>query len=405
MIKAINIRLYPTEEQIRLMNKHIGCMRFVYNWALAKQIDAFKESGKKMSTTDLGKEMTILKNTEGHEWLYEVSNATLKEGLRDLDKAYARFFDTQKKGEKYTKAKIQKSIRTGKPLGVYDLKGHPKFKSKKKSEPIFYSRYDKIYFKNGFVNLEKIGKVEYKCDYGVDLSAISKFSNPRVNFNGRAWVLSVGIEISRENVELSDVSVGIDLGIKDLAITNVDSLDAKNINKTQKVKKLKKKLKKFQRQCSRKYEMNKKGGSYQKTKSIAKLELKIKKLHSKLKNIRSNHIHQTTSKIVKTKPFRVVMEDLKVSNMMKNKHLSKAIQEQGFNIFINQMKYKCDRYGIGFIQVPTFYPSSKTCSHCGAIKKDLKLSDRAYKCDCGFTCDRDKNASYNLANYGLEKSV
>jgi putative transposase len=402
MIKGINIRLYPTDEQIELMRKHIGCMRFIYNWGLAKQIDNFKNNSQKLSTSDLGKEMTILKNTEGYEWLYEVSNATLKESLRDLDKAYTRFFFTQKKGEKYTKAKIQKSIRTGKSLGVYDLKGHPRFKSKKKSEQIFYSRYDKIYFKNGFVNLEKIGKIKYRSNYNIDLSTILKFSNPRVGFNGRVWVISVGVEVSTENAELSDVSIGIDLGIKDLAITNVDSLDTKNINKSQKVKKLKKKLKKLQRQCSRKYEMNKKGGSYQKTKNIAKIELKI---HSVIKHIRNNHTHQATSKMVKIKPFRVVMEDLKVSNMMKNKHLSKAIQEQCFNIFINQMKYKCEKYGIEFIQVPTFYPSSKTCSHCGTVKKDLKLSNRTYKCACGFTCDRDKNASYNLANYGLEKSL
>ncbi|SHK61234.1 transposase, IS605 OrfB family, central region [Paramaledivibacter caminithermalis DSM 15212] len=150
--------------------------------------------------------------------------------------------------------------------------------------------------------------------------------------------------------------------------------------------------------------MNKKGGSYQKTKNIAKIEKKIKKLHRKLQNIRLNHIHQTTSKMVKAKPSRVVMEDLKVSNMMKNKHLAKAIANQGFYTFINQMNYKCEKYGIEFIQTPTFYPSSKTCSNCGTIKKDLKLSDRVYKCECGFTCDRDKNASYNLANYGLEKA-
>ncbi len=378
MIKAINIRLYPTEEQITLMYKHIGCMRFVYNWALAKQIDSYKLDGKKLSVTELGKELTILKNTEGYKWLYEVSNATLKESIRDLNKAYKNFFNGS---------------------------GFPKFKSKRKSEPKFYSRYDKVYFKNRFVNLEKIGKVKFKADYDIDLTTITKFSNPRVKFNGRVWVLSVGIEIQAENTELNDFSLGIDLGIKQLAVTNIDSLDTKNINKTNKVKKLSKKLKRLQRQCSRKYIMNKKGGSYQKTKNIAKIELKIKKLHSKVKNIRLNHTHQTTSKMVKIKPSRVVMETLNIKGMMKNKHLSKAIAEQGFNIFINQMKYKCEKYGIEFIQVPTFYPSSKTCSHCGSIKKDLKLSDRIYKCSCGFTCDRDKNASYNLANYGLEISA
>lgn len=378
MILAINVRLYPTEEQITLMYKHIGCMRFVYNWALAKQIDNYKLNGKKISVTELGKELTILKNTEGYEWLYEVSNATLKESIRDLNKAYKNFFNGS---------------------------GFPKFKSKRKSEPKFYSRYDKVYFKNEFVNLEKIGKVKFKADYDIDLTTITKFSNPRVKFNGRVWVLSVGIETQTENITLNDFSLGIDLGIKELAVTNIDSLDTKNINKTNRVKKLSKKLKRLQRQCSRKYIMNKKGGSYQKTKNITKIELKIKKLHSKLKNIRLNHTHQATSKMVKIKPSRVVMETLNVKGMIKNKHLSKAIAEQGFNIFINQMKYKCEKYGIEFIQVPTFYPSSKTCSHCGSIKKDLKLSHRIYKCTCGFTCDRDKNASYNLANYGLEISA
>ncbi|ACA46151.1 IS200/IS605 family element transposase accessory protein TnpB [Clostridium botulinum] len=374
MIKALNIRLYPTEDQVHLMYKHIGCMRFVYNWALARQIENYKGNNKKLSVSELGKELTLLKNTEGYEWLYEVSNATLKESIRDLDKAYKSFFNGS---------------------------GFPKFKSKKKSKPKFYSRYDKVYFKEDFVNLEKIGKVKCRVDYDMDLTTIKKFSNPRIYFNSRVWVLLVGIETPVEKTKLNDFSLGIDLGIMQLAITNIDDLYVKNINKTYTVKKLNKKLKRLQRQCSRKYEENRKGGGYQKTKNIAKLEKKIKKLHSRIKNIRLNHIHQSTSKMVKTKPFRVVMEDLKVSNMMQNRHLSKAIAEQGFDIFINKMKYKCQQYGIEFIQVPTFYPSSKTCSNCGCIKKDLKISDRIYKCSCGFICDRDKNASYNLANYGL----
>ncbi|WP_291578226.1 RNA-guided endonuclease InsQ/TnpB family protein [Clostridium sp. UBA6640] len=374
MIKALNIRLYPRKDQVQLMYKHIDCMRFVYNWALARQIENYKVKNKKLSVSELGKELTVLKNSEGYEWLYEVSNATLKESIRDLDKAYKNFFNGS---------------------------GFPKFKSKKKSKPKFYSRYEKVYFKEHFVNLEKIGKVKCRVDYDLDLTTIKKFSNPRIHFNGRVWVLSVGIETPVEKTKLNNFSLGIDLGITQLAVTNIDNLYAKNINKTYTVKNLNKRLKRLERQCSRKYEKNRKGGSYQQTKNIAKLEKKIKKLHSKIKNIRLNHIHQSTSKMVKAKPFRVVMEDLKVSNMMKNRHLSKAIAEQGFDIFINKMKYKCEQYGIEFIQVPTFYPSSKTCSHCGSIKKDLKLSDRVYKCSCGFICDRDKNASYNLANYGL----
>jgi putative transposase len=379
MIKGLNIRLYPTKDQEVLMRKHIGCMRFVWNWALDKQKKIYDEKEKSLSVAQLGKELTKLKKTVGYEWLYEVSNATLKESIRDLNKAYQKFFKGQ--GDK------------------------PKFKSKKKSESRFYSRYDKVYFNENVVNLEKIGKVKYRADYDIDITKVTKFSNPRIKWNGRVWVITIGVEVEEDKPMLNDFSLGIDLGIKDLAITNVDGLDVKNINKTHKIKKLEKKLKRLQRQCSRKYEMNKEGRRYQKTKNIAKIEKKIKRLHSKLQNIRLNHVHQATSKMVKTKPYRIVMEDLKVSNMIKNKHLAKAIVNQGFFTFINQMKYKCEKYGIEFIQVPTFYPSSKTCSHCGTIKKNLKLSDRVYKCECGFTCDRDKNASYNLANYGLEKSA
>ena len=378
MIRAVNIRLFPSKEQEVLMWKHIGSMRYVFNWGLNKQIKHYKATEKKLSVAELGVELTKHKNEQGYKWLYEISHATLKEALRDLDEAYKKFF----KGS-----------------------GFPKFKSKKKSKDKFYSRYDKIYFKGNVVNLEKIGKVQCRHDYDIDLSGITKFSNPRVSFNGRVWVLSVGIEVEAEKERLNNFTVGVDLEIKTLAVTNIDSLDTKNINKTLKAMRLTKKLKRLQRQCSKKYKNNKKGVCYQKTKNIAKLENKIKRFHSKLAHIRENHIHQATSKIVKTKPFRVVMENLKVSNMMKNKHLSRAIAEQGFGIFVIQMKNKCAKYGIEFVQVPAFYPSSKTCSCCGRIKKDLKLSDRVYKCECGFTADRDKNASYNLAKYGLEISA
>lgn len=377
-MKVFTVRLYPTKEQEILMRKHIGCQRYIYNWGLTLNKELYKEEQKKYNVTELGKMLTQHKKEV--IWLNEVSNATLKEGLRNLDKAYTNFYKGRTKP--------------------------PKFKSKKKSNNTFYSRYEKIkFYENKTVNLEKIGKVKYKSSYDIDLTKITKFSNPNVVFNGRCWVLRFGIEIENNHIELTDKVLGIDLGIKQLAMVNEEGLDTHNINKTRIVKKLEKKLKRLQRQCSKKYENNKKGGSYQKTKNIEKLELKIKKLHRKLANIRLNHIHQTTSKMVKIKPKMVVMETLKTSNMMKNRHLAKAIQQQCFYKFIEQMKYKCEWNGIKFVQVPTFYPSSKICSYCGNIKKDLKLSDRTYKCECGFVCDRDKNAAYNLANYGLEISL
>ncbi|HFD2031085.1 TPA: RNA-guided endonuclease InsQ/TnpB family protein [Clostridium perfringens] len=382
MKKGFTVRLYPTEEQEILMRKHIGSQRYIYNWGLAKNKELYELEQKKYSITDLGKILTQVKKEEKFKWLNEVSNATLKEALRNLDKAYKKFFK--------------------------EKKGFPKFKSKKHSNATFYSRYDKLkFYNNGAVNLEKIGKVKFKSSYkNIDFTTITKFSNPTVTFNNRCWILNFTIDIEPIINKLEDKVLAIDLGIKQLAICNIEGLDIKNINKTRIVKDLEKKLKRLQRQCSKKYIMNKKGGSYQKTKNIAKLELKIKKLHSRLKNIRNNHVHQATSKLVRANARLVVMEDLKVSNMMKNRHLAKAIAQQGFYKFIEQMKYKCALNGIEFIQVPTFYPSSKTCSCCGYIKKDLKLSDRTYKCDnCNFVCDRDKNAAYNLANYGLSLSL
>ena len=175
----------------------------------------------------------------------------------------------------------------------------------------------------------------------------------------------------------------------------------KNINKTKEVKRLKKVLKRKQRQCSNKYEKNKKGKGFVKTKNIAKLEKQIRLLHRKLANIRSNHIHQATNKIVKAKPSRVVMEDLNIKGMMKNRHLAKAIQQQCLYDFKIKMKYKCELYGIEFVEADKWFPSSKTCSCCGSIKNDLKLKDRIYQCSCGLKIDRDFNASINLSRYKL----
>ena len=147
-----------------------------------------------------------------------------------------------------------------------------------------------------------------------------------------------------------------------------------------------------------KYEKNKKGKNYVKTKNIIKLEIQIQQIHRRLANIRNNYLHKTTTSIVKTKPYRVVIEDLNVKGMMKNKHLSDCIRKQGFYEFKRQLQYKCKFRGIELLVADRFYPSSKTCSQCGKVKKDLKLYDRIYKCDCGFTIDRDLNASINLKN-------
>jgi putative transposase len=208
----------------------------------------------------------------------------------------------------------------------------------------------------------------------------------------------LGLDCEEQHQELIGVSLGIDLGIKELAICS-DGKIYKNINKTKEVKKTEKKLKRLQRQVSSKYEHNKIGKEYVKTNNIIKLEKQVRLTHRRLANIRKNYLHQTTTSIVKTKPCRIVIEDLAVTNMIKNRHLSKAISKQGFYEFRRQIEYKCRFYGIELVVANRFFPSSKLCSQCGQIKKDLKLSDRKYECDCGFSIDRDLNASINLANY------
>ncbi|MHC1684039.1 MAG: RNA-guided endonuclease InsQ/TnpB family protein [Clostridiaceae bacterium] len=375
MIKSVKIRLFPTTEQETLMYKSCGVARFAYNWGLAKWEEEYKQ-GLKPSNISLKKEFNnTIKKDEKFNWLYEVSGQITVQSFEDLNTAYKNFF----KG----------------------LSKYPKFKTKKKSKQSFYVRYDSMNIKEGKINIEKVGRVKYKTNY--DIPILSKYNNPRCHYDGKYWYLTLGFEQSEKQTVLNkDLSIGIDLGVKALAVVSALDKPVKNINKSKKIRKLKKKLKRLQRQVSRKYEANRNGDTYVKTKNIIKLEKTIKLLHRKLANIRNNHIHQTNSSIIKLRPYRVVMEDLNVSGIMKNKHLAEKIAEQKFYEFLRQMKYKCEFNCIEFIQADRFYPSSKLCSCCGNKKENLKLKDRVYVCDkCGFTMDRDKNASINLGKYKL----
>ena len=368
MILAKKVRLYPSETQEQKLWQSVGTARFIYNWTLAKQEENYKNGGKFISDGVLRKEITQLKKNE-LSWLNEVSNNIAKQAVKDACDAYKKFF----KG----------------------LSDKPRFKTKKRSKKSFYNDNVKLKVKdNKLVNIEKIGwiKTNEQLPIGV------KYSNPRISYDNKYWYISVGIEQEENQEELTDISLGIDLGLKDLAICS-DGTVYKNINKTYMVRKIEKRLKRLQKQVSRKYEKNKKGKEYVKTKNIIKLEKQIQQVHRRLANIRNNYLHQTTTNIVKTKPYRVVIEDLAVSDMMKNKHLSDAIRKQGFSEFRRQLEYKCNFRGIKLVVADRFYPSSKSCSQCGKIKKDLKLKDRVYKCSCGLNIDRDLNASINLSKY------
>ena len=375
--------LIPNNKQKTKLFQCSGVSRFAYNWTLSRQQENYKNGGKFISDYDLRKEFTQLKKTKEYEWLNQYSNNIPKQAIKDACDSYKKFFKGCSK--------------------------FPKFKSKKKSRPSFYVDNVKIQFTDTHVKLEKISNSTKKNKAKLNWIRLAekgriptdcKYSNPRVTFDGINFWISVGIEVEESTEVPVNNGIGIDLGIKDLAICS-DKNTYKNINKTKEIKKLKKKKRRLQRRVSKKYLINKKGGSYYKTSNIIKLENQLLKLNHRLTNIRHNYLHEITSEIISRKPMFIALEDLNVKGMMKNKHLAKAIQEQSFYEFKRIISYKANWNNIKIIEVPRFYPSSKTCSECGAIKKDLRLSDREWVCtECGVIHDRDYNASVNLMKYG-----
>ena len=394
MQRAAKIRLLPTKEQEILFWKSAGTARWAYNYFLEANEKACKEwldNGKvgkrNVNEGEVRKYINnVLKKTT-HTWLKEVGSNVMKQGVKDAALALQRY--------------------------IKGISGKPKFKSRHRSKISFYVNYESLARKpNGFHG-EKIGFVKTASPLP-KIPKDKKYANPHISYDGRHWYLSVGYEIQQEKVELTDESLGIDLGIKSLAIvSNKDATETRfyrNINKSAQVRRLERKLKREQRKASRKLEANIKSHDknrrpiwirpLRECRNIDKQNKKIQLIHKRLTDIRNNHLHQATSEIVKTKPSQIVMEDLNVKAMMKNKHLSEAIAKQKFYEFKRQIQYKAEMYGIKVIKAGRWYASSKTCSHCGHIKKDLKLSDRAYICtECGAKLDRDFNAAINLANY------
>ena len=389
MFLTKKIRLKPTPEQEMLFRKSAGVARWAYNYLLSEKERVYKEylnndkvGNKTISECEVRKHINNVLKPTTHIWLKEVGSNVMKQAVKDADIAYKNYF----KG----------------------TANKPRYKSKHKDKLSFYVNYESLSKRNGGFHGEKIGFVK-TSEPLPSISKDKKYINPRITYDNKYWYLSIGYEIPDTQLKLIGESKGIDLGVKNLAICS-DGKVYKNINKTKRVKKLKKKLKREQRKLSRMIENNidKYVGNHKpvfkkpliECKNIQKQKHVIQLLNRTLTNIRDNYLHQTTTEIVKTKPSRIVMETLNVKGMMKNKYLAKAIAEQKFFEFKRQIEYKCQKYGIKFVEVSKFYPSSKTCSCCGNIKKDLKLSDRTYICsECGLVIDRDYNASINLANY------
>ena len=385
MIKTYKIKLKPNNKQKTKLLQFCGAKRFAYNWALNKQKENYANGGKFISDHDLRKQFTQLKKTEEYKWLYSISNDVTKQAIKDCCLAYKRFFS--------------------------GIGKKPKFKSKKNDRPSFYVDNVKIKFTNDKVKLGNIATSKRKNKAKLNWIRLSeknkipincKYINPHVVYDGIDWFICVGIEFEESIESPTNNEIVIDIGIKELAICS-DKIIYKNINKTQKIKKLEKKKRRLQRSISRKYLNNKKGESYHKTSNIIKSEKKLLKLNHRLTNIRNDYLHKVTSEIVNRKPKFITIEDLNVNGMMKNKHLSKAIQQQKLYEFRRQLEYKCKWNNIELRIVDRYYPSSKLCHNCGQIKKDLKLNDRIYKCDCGYEEDRDYNASLNLRDAKIYK--
>ena len=383
------MEINPTDEQKSKIHRTIGVSRFVYNFYIARNKEIYKKEGKFVSGIDFSKWLNneYIPNNQDMKWIKEVSSKATKQAIMNGDKAFRDFFKKAKGFPRFKKKKNQdvKAYFPKNNKTDWTLERH-----RVKIPTLGWVRLKEF----GYIpvnSLVKSGTVSQKADrYYVSILVEErdiKISNS-----------NIGIKIFNHNNE----GVGIDLGIKEFAVCS-DGIKFKNINKTSIVKKIEKKLKREQRKLSRKYESlkirnkNIKEGRAT-SQNIQKQIVKVQKLHQRLANIRTDYINKTVSKIVKQKPSYVTIEDLAVSNMMKNKHLSKAIASQKFFEFKTKLISKCKQNNIELRIVDRFYPSSKTCSQCGKVKKDLKLSDRIYKCDCGFTIDRDLNASINLKN-------
>ncbi|MGL4373982.1 MAG: RNA-guided endonuclease InsQ/TnpB family protein [Turicibacter sp.] len=389
MIIGSKIKLNPTKEQEILFWKSAGTARWAYNYFLSESERHYQEyldgkhEFKTIKENDVRKYINnVLKKTT-HPWLKEVSSNVMKQAVKAANDSRHRWF----KG----------------------LSKKPKFKSRHKSKISFYVNYESLRRVNHGFQGEKLGVVKTYQPLP-KLAKGETYSNPRISYDGKNWFLSFGYDVLFEEVELTDMSLGIDVGVKDLAICS-NGLVYPNINKTKEVKRLEKKLKREQRKLSRKLEANtlKKDKNNRPTyltplkdmKNIKKKNQTLRQLHKRLTDIKTNYLHQTTTEIVKTKPSKIVMETLNIKGVMKNKHLSKAMRQQKLYEFKRQIQYKCEKYNIEFIEVDKWYPSSKTCSCCGAIKSDLRLKDRLFKCVCGFSLDRDLNAAINLSIYQI----
>ena len=375
LLKSFKTEINPTEEQKVRIRKTLGTCRFIYNFYLAHNKE-LHESGKKFMSSS---QFRVWLNNEflpshpEYSWIKEAYSKSVTQAVNNGQTAFEKFFNHKSAFPRFKK-KGRSDVK------MYFVRNNPK--------DCLCERHRIKIPSLGWVRIKEKGYIPTTKDGYVIKSG-------HVSIKADRYYVSVLIEIPDKRIaNHSSGGIGIDLGLKDFAIVS-NGKTYKNINKSAKLRKLEKKLIREQRSLSRKYENIKKGESTQK-RNIQKQRLKIQKLHHRIDNIRTDYINKIIAEIVKTKPSHITIEDLNVSGMMKNKHLSKAVASQKFYEFKTKLQAKCKEYGIELRIVDRWFPSSKTCHCCKHIKKDLKLSDRVFRCDCGYVEDRDFNAALNL---------
>ena len=375
LLKSFKTEINPTEEQKVKIRKTIGTCRYIYNFYLAHNKE-LHDNGEKFKS---GKSFSVWLNNEylpqnpDKLWIKEVSSKSVKHSIENGCVAFTRFFKHQSAFPNFKK-KGRSDVK------MYFVKNNPKDCRCERHR----------------INIPSLGWVRMKeKGYFPTTKDGYVIKSGHVSIKADRYYVSVLIEIPNNKIaNNSNKGIGIDLGLKDFAIVS-NGKTYKNINRSTRIKKLEKQLIREQRSLSRKYENLKKGESTQRA-NIQKQKLKVQKLHHKMDNIRTDYINKTIAEIVKTKPSYITIEDLNVKGMMKNRCLSKAVASQKFYEFRTRLKAKCDENGIEIRVADRFYPSSKTCHHCGSVRKNLKLSDRIYRCECGYVADRDLNAALNL---------
>lgn len=378
--RAYKIEINPTTEQKSKIHQTIGVSRFIYNFYIAHNKEVYESKGKFISGMDFSKWLNneYIPNNQDMKWIRDVSSKATKQAIMNGDKAFKDFFKK--------------------------TKGFPKFKKKKNQDvKAYFPKNNKTDWtiERHRVKIPTLGWVRLKEFGYIPINSIVK-SDTVSQKSDRYYV---SILVGEDDIQVSKCTIegiGIDLGIKDFAICSNGS-KFKNINKTSTVKKVEKKLKREQRKLSRKYESLKVRNKNIKEgvatrQNIQKQIVKVQKIHQRLANIRTDYINKTVFQVIEQKPGYITIEDLNVTGMMKNKHLSKAISSQKFFEFRTKLTAKCKQNNIELRVADRWYPSSKTCSHCGEVNKGLKLKDRVYKCECGLSIDRDLNASINLKN-------